>query len=59
MNRQSPLLLLLLLLFIFSPTLFTWVLSTDGAWYRPYFIWLVIVIIAYFVQRSTVKPNDF
>lgn len=59
MNRQSPLLLIFLLLFIFSPSLISWVLSAHGAWYRPYLIWLVVIAIAYFVQRSMVKPDDF
>lgn len=56
--RQSPLLLILLLLFIFSPSLFSWLLSTTGGWYRPYIIWLAIIIIAYFVQRSLVKKHE-
>lgn len=58
MNRQSPLLLLLLLAFVFSPALFSWVLSTDGTWYRPYIIWLCIVVIAYLTQKASVKHND-
>ena len=56
--RQSPLLLILLLVFIFSPRLFSWLLSTTGAWYRPYIIWLAIIVIAFFVQRSLVKKNE-
>jgi len=58
MNRQSPLLLIFLLLFIFSPSLISWVLNADGAWYRPYIIWLVVIVMAYFTQRSMVKPDD-
>lgn len=58
MKRQSPLLLLLLIAFAFSPTVLSWILSTDGAWYRPYIIWLVIIVIAFFIQRALVKNHD-
>lgn len=58
MRRQSPLLLLLLILFVFSPSLFNWVVSTDGAWYRPYIIWFGIVVISYFIQRNLTKSHD-
>lgn len=58
MYKQSPILLLLLLLLIFSPSLVSWILSTEGAWYRLYVIWLVVIIITYFIQRSVVKNRD-
>ncbi len=58
MYKQSPILLLMLLLLIFSPSLASWILSTEGAWYRPYIIWLVVIVITYFVQRTAVKNRD-
>lgn len=58
MYKQSPVLLLILLTLIFSPTLASWVLSTDGVWYRPYIVWLIIIIITYFVQRAALKHHD-
>jgi len=42
--------LLLLVLYIFSPTLFNWMVNPNGAWYRPYIIWVVVILLAYFLQ---------
>ncbi|WP_075184941.1 hypothetical protein [Teredinibacter haidensis] len=56
MKRQRPLLLLLLMVYIFSPTLLSWVIHPDGGWYRPYLIWLLIIVIAYFIQDR--KPQQ-
>lgn len=58
MNKQRPLLLLLLVFYIFSPTLFSWVINPSGAWYRPYIIWMLLVVVAYVVQGRG-KDNDF
>ena len=45
--RISPtLLLLLLLITVFSPSIQTWVISGGSAWYRPYIIWLLIIMFA-------------
>ena len=57
MSRQKPLLILALLFYIIAPSLFEWMSSTDGAWYRPFIIWLVIIIIAYLVQLRD-KTHD-
>lgn len=54
MRLQRPLILLLFGLYIFSPTLFNWVINPEGAWYRPFIIWAVIIVIAYCLQR----PQD-
>ncbi|WNO09468.1 hypothetical protein [Teredinibacter sp. KSP-S5-2] len=58
MNKQRPLILLLLVFYIFSPTLFSWVINPAGAWYRPYIIWMLLVVVAYVVQGRG-KDNDF
>lgn len=57
MNKQRPLVLLILVVYIFSPTIFSWVINPDGAWYRPYIIWLLVIIIAYILQGRK-KTND-
>ncbi|WP_202410443.1 hypothetical protein [Pseudomaricurvus sp. HS19] len=48
MNNQRYLILLLLVAYIFSPTLFTWMINPEGAWYRPYLIWAMLVVAAFF-----------
>lgn len=58
MNRQRPLLLLILVVYIFSPTLFSWIINPAGAWYRPFIVWLIVIIIAYFVQKNGNRIHD-
>lgn len=58
MNNQRLVILLLLIAYIFSPTLFTWVLHPEGAWYRPYIIWVLVILVAYTVQLRKKRPHD-
>ena len=37
---------------IFFPAIENWVVSLEIAWYRPYQLWLLIVIAAYWNQRT-------
>jgi len=37
---------------IFLPTMESWLFSSDAPWFRPYALWLVVVITAYWNQRS-------
>lgn len=37
---------------IFSPTITEWVFNSGTNWYRPYPLWLLIVVAAYWNQRS-------
>lgn len=57
MNRQTPLLLLVLVAYIFSPTLYGWVINPAGAWYKPYIIWAMVVVAAYILQSRS-KHRD-
>lgn len=57
MTPQRPLILIVLVIYIFSPTLFSWVVNPNGAWYRPYLIWLLVVFVAYVLQGRK-KSND-
>ncbi len=58
MTNHRLTILLMLVAYIFSPTLFTWVINPEGAWYRPYLIWAVVILVAYLIQGRH-KPNDF
>jgi hypothetical protein len=44
---------------IFFPAIESWVVSSEGAWYRPYQLWLFIVVAAYWNQRSNRHPDEF
>lgn len=57
MSRQKPLLILALLFYIIAPSLFEWMSAIEGHWYRPFIIWLVIIVIAYLVQMRD-KSDD-
>jgi len=48
--RTRPLILLLLVLYILSPSLFSWMVSPHAAWYRPYIIWVLVIVIAFLLQ---------
>ena len=37
---------------VFLPTIADWLTSPDAAWYRPYQLWLLAVLGAYWNQRS-------
>ena len=39
-------------LLVFMPSITDWLTSSDTAWYRPYQMWLLIIIAAYLNQRS-------
>ncbi len=53
--RISPaLLLLLLVLLVFAPAIGEWALRGGAQWYRPYLLWLVVVIFVHWVVRRTV-----
>ncbi|MAN53259.1 MULTISPECIES: hypothetical protein [Marinimicrobium] len=58
MNNQRLVILLLLIAYIFSPTLFTWIINPEGAWFRPYIIWALVIVIAYAVQNRKKRPHD-
>ncbi len=47
MGSQRPIVLVLVLAYSFSPTLLGWILNPYGSWYRPYFIWALVVVVAY------------
>lgn len=56
MTNQRLVILLLLIAYIFSPTLFTWIINPEGAWYRPYIIWALVIVIAFVIQMRK-KPS--
>lgn len=57
MYINPTLLLLLALIFVFAPTIQEWVLSAGSAWYRPYLIWLGLILFTWWSQRRRV-PDD-
>ena len=51
MSNQRFLLFTLLIAYIFMPTLFNWVIAPEGTWYKPFIVWVLIIIGAYLLQK--------
>jgi len=49
---NPTLLLLLALTFVFAPSLQEWVLTGDTVWYRPYLVWVALVLFIVWSQRG-------
>lgn len=59
MNNQRLVILLLLVAYIFSPSLFNWIINPEGAWYRPYIVWVVVIVIAFIMQIRRKNFHEF
>ena len=59
MNNQRLVILLLLVAYIFSPSLFNWIINPEGAWYRPYIVWVVVIVIAFVMQIRRKNRHEF
>jgi hypothetical protein len=59
MNNQRLVILLLLVAYIFSPSLFNWIINPAGSWYRPYIVWVVVIVIAFIMQIRRKKYREF
>lgn len=57
MTNQRLIILALLIAYIFSPTVFTWMINPEGAWYRPYIIWAMLIVAAFVLQKRK-DTND-
>ena len=52
MYINRVLLLVVVTLLVFSPAIEEWVFHAGTAWYRPYNLWLLLILAAYWNQRS-------
>ncbi|MFS1523075.1 hypothetical protein ACL7TT_03000 [Microbulbifer sp. 2304DJ12-6] len=57
MSNRTLLILLVLVGYVFSPTIFTWMINPFGAWYRPFILWFVLILLAIFIQWRR-KSNE-
>jgi len=58
MYIPRSILLLILAAYIFSPTVFGWMLTPGGSWYRPYLIWTAVVVATFVLQWQRKEKND-
>ncbi|GAA6132761.1 MAG TPA: hypothetical protein ENH72_08570 [Pseudomonas sabulinigri] len=47
-------LLLVIGIYLFSPAIMDWWIEPQGAWYRPYVLWLILIIAGMLLQ----SPKD-
>ncbi|WP_101759152.1 hypothetical protein [Oceanicoccus sp. KOV_DT_Chl] len=59
MRINPTLLLLMLVIFVFAPSIQEWVTQGGTAWYRPYQLWLSTIIFVWWsVKRIERKQNQ-
>ena len=56
MYINRALLLVMGITFILFPMIQEWINQSGAQWYRPYQVWLLIIIATYWNQRS--RPSD-
>ena len=52
MYINRALLLVVGITLIFLPAIEEWMISSHTAWYRPYLLWLMVILAAYWNQRT-------
>jgi len=52
MYINRALLLVVGVVLIFFPVIESWAVSSETAWYRPYLLWLMVIVAAYWNQRT-------
>ena len=52
MYINRALLLMVVIAFLFFPMIEEWFSRSGAAWHRPYQLWVLIIIAAYWNQRS-------
>ncbi|MEH6581089.1 MAG: hypothetical protein V7754_04070 [Halioglobus sp.] len=57
MYINRALLFMLGFAFIFYPSIEAWLLNGDTDWHRPYQVWLLIIVAAYWNQRTR-EPDE-
>lgn len=49
-------LILVVGIYLFSPAILQWWLAPDSSWYRPYILWLVLIVATFILQSE--KDRD-
>ncbi|HNE26328.1 MAG TPA: hypothetical protein PKZ68_09110 [Pseudomonadales bacterium] len=50
MYLSRSIMLMIMAAYVFSPSLFSWMIDPAGVWYRPYLIWMGLVVVAFLLQ---------
>ena len=57
MYINRALLVVIGIVMIFYPALEEWMINSPTAWYRPYQVWLLVTIAAYWNQRTRITDE--
>ena len=57
MYINRSLLLLLAIAAVFIPSAQEWTTSGGAAWYRPYLVWALVVLVAWWNQRKSYSDD--
>lgn len=57
MNNHRLLIVVLILTYVFSPSLLNWMINPEGSWLRPYILWTGLIITAFVLQLQG-RHND-
>lgn len=57
MYLNPTFLLIISLTFVFAPSIQEWVLGGNEVWYRPYFIWVALIVVIYWTQRGKARDE--
>lgn len=50
-------LILVVGIYLFSPAIMDWWINTNTSWYRPYLLWLILIIVTFFLQSQS-DPDE-
>lgn len=39
-------------IYLFSPAIMDWWTAADSAWYRPYILWLILIVVTFILQSQ-------
>jgi hypothetical protein len=45
-------LILVVGIYLFSPAIMDWWIDPNGAWYRPYLLWLILIVVTFILQSQ-------
>jgi hypothetical protein len=45
-------LLLVVGIYLFSPAIMDWWIDANGDWYRPYLLWLILIVVTFILQSQ-------
>ncbi|MBB3104942.1 hypothetical protein [Azomonas macrocytogenes] len=46
-------LILVVGIYLFSPAIMDLWIAPDGAWYRPYLLWLILIVVTFILQSRS------